>query len=182
MTRTPSVGVPGFRRGPIEAVCPYVWSQVQNVLVKRGERNSGNGAGGGDGMAAVDDGKSPAPLGAVSPRGDKDGDGGGSGKGGGGGGAQQPAAKPKPKKDWVRFDGAAMLLSSAGWSDDEDEEKEELISSEIEKFRQKQVGGLQGDLAGGCLEVCDDASCRGMHGIFQAPCLAPLPWCFFGGC
>lgn len=32
-----------------------------------------------------------------------------------------------------------MLLSSAGWSDDEDEEKEELITSEIEKFRQKQV-------------------------------------------
>lgn len=49
------------------------------------------------------------------------------------------ATKPKLKKDWTRFDGAAMLLSSAGWSDDDDEEKEELITSEIEKFRQKQV-------------------------------------------
>ena len=37
-----------------------------------------------------------------------------------------------------------MLLSSAPWSDDEDEEKEELITSEIEKFRQKQVSDVSG--------------------------------------
>lgn len=117
--------------------------QVQNVLVKRGERDSGNGASA-DGAATSEGGGANSAaggsVGGDEPRGEKAGNGSGSGKGEGEGNApQQSAAKPKPKKDWVRFDGAAMLLSSAGWSDDEDEEKEELISSEIEKFRQKQV-------------------------------------------
>lgn len=79
------------------------------------------------------DNSSPASVGDNSPKADgADGDD-SDVRGGAGGGA-------KAKKDWVRYDGAAMLLSSAGWSDDEDEEKEELITSEIEKFRQKQVG------------------------------------------
>lgn len=98
-------------------------------------------------------GKSPVSVGASSPARDRNGHGndasrssrGGGERGdrggdGGGGGYQAGATtRPKSKKDWVRFDGAAMLLSSAGWSDDEDEEKEELITSEIEKFRQKQA-------------------------------------------
>ena len=112
--------------------------QVQAVLVRHGERSGPGGEG------VTEDGdtsgrKSPSASTGRSPGKDA-GDGSSKSKESGGNSANQPAAtKPKPKKDWVRFEGPAMLLSSAGWSDDEDEEKEELITSEIEKFRQKQV-------------------------------------------
>lgn len=110
-------------------------------MVRHGERSGPEGEG------AAEDGDKTTTSGRRSPSastgrspGKDAGDGSSKSKEGGGNNEPQPAAtKPKPKKDWVRFDGAAMLLSSAGWSDDEDEEKEELITSEIEKFRQKQV-------------------------------------------
>lgn len=122
--------------------------QIDSVLVRYGERSApGKGASKG-GSANSDGGKSPVSVGASSPsrsgRGSSKGGGkGDGGKGGGGSGHQQAGGGGgrKSRKDWVRYDGAAMLLSSAGWSEDEDEEKEELITSEIEKFRQKQVQG-----------------------------------------
>lgn len=104
------------------------------MLVRSGERKAPKDDSSSSKKDKKDDnasggGKSPVSVGATSPsRGDNKH---GRGREGGGG--------KNGKKDWVRFDGAAMLLSSAGWSDDEDEEKEELITSEIEKFRQKQV-------------------------------------------
>lgn len=120
---------------------------MQTVLVKYGEREApNNGASKKDDDGASADGKIlTSGGGGTSPNrnGDKASSSSSSSKPGMGngnyGGPGGVVGRGKGKKDWVRYDGAAMLLSSAGWSDDEDEEKEELITSEIEKFRQKQV-------------------------------------------
>lgn len=137
---------------------PKHHDQIDSILVRFGERSAPDkGAGSGaskskskddNGTGGAAGGKSPAFVGGGSPP--RHGNGSdaskakkGKGDGGSGSGSsagyQPGATRGKGRKDWVRFDGAAMLLSSAGWSDDEDEEKEELITSEIEKFRQKQV-------------------------------------------
>lgn len=126
---------------------PPQHEKIDSVLVRYGERKAPDNGSSKSKSKKDDDGaggKSPASGGGGSPTGRDNGSDAsrakrGKGDGGGGAGYQPGATRGKSKKDWVRFDGAAMLLSSAGWSDDEDEEKEELITSEIEKFRQKQV-------------------------------------------